>query len=126
MISLETFADDEVGHTHRFSFVGLIHAKKEVTANELTGVKVTQVLLMSRGAKRISFPVQKGDEDMLNLNRLFKGDLMATRVVAVVVAKSADSDALRKAIIDTSVNAEELSEVVVLHHGAPPKPATGW
>jgi hypothetical protein len=96
---------------------------KKVSANALTDVRVNRVSLVRRGANRIPFRLLKGDTDMLDLSRLFKSDLEASRVTAVVVRKGAEEAA--KARLEAAglsvANAEEGDESTIFHQGKNPE-----
>ena len=96
---------------------------KTVSANALTDVQVNRVSLVRRGANRIPFRLLKGDTDMLDLSRLFKSDLEASRVTAVVVRKGAEATArTRLEAAGLSVaNAEEGDESTIFHQGKNPE-----
>jgi hypothetical protein len=96
---------------------------KTVSANALTDVQVNRVSLVRRGANRIPFRLLKGDTDMLDLSRLFKSDLEASRVTAVVVRKGAEEAA--KARLEaaglSAANPEEGDESTIFHQGKNPE-----
>ena len=96
---------------------------KTVSANALTDVQVNRVSLVRRGANRIPFRLLKGDTDMLDLSRLFKSDLEASRVTAVVVRKGAEEAAkARLTAAGLSVaNPEEGDESTIFHQGKNPE-----
>ena len=96
---------------------------KTVSANALTDVQVNRVSLVRRGANRIPFRLLKGDTDMLDLSRLFKSDLEASRVTAVVVRKGAEETAkARLTAAGLSVaNPEEGDESTIFHQGKNPE-----
>jgi hypothetical protein len=96
---------------------------KTVSANALTDVQVNRISLVRRGANRIPFRLLKGDTDMLDLSRLFKSDLEASRVTAVVVRKGAEGAAkARLTAAGLSVaNPEEGDESTIFHQGKNPE-----
>ena len=96
---------------------------KTVSANALTDVQVNRISLVRRGANRIPFRLLKGDTDMLDLSRLFKSDLEASRVTAVVVRKGAEEAAkARLTAAGLSVaNPEEGDESTIFHQGKNPE-----
>lgn len=100
-------------------------AKQVVEANELTDLQVQRVSLVKRGANRIPFRITKGDSAMsLDLSKLFKSQMLAPTVTAVIVRKGADSDAAQAALAEAGfrvTTVETTDDATIYHQGNRPQ-----
>ena len=82
-------------------------ARREVKANELRDADITFVSLVKRGANRIPFRVQKGDEGMFDLSTLFRKADQSPMIASVVVRKGADLDAQKVRLTKAGLSAND-------------------
>lgn len=97
--------------------------KLVVNATELQGTDVNFVSLVKRGANRIPFRITKGDNemafDLYKLGRsLFKAEQPAQpSVIAALVRKSADADAIKTRLVEAGVFKSAEDAVVKTENG---------
>ena len=85
--------------------------RREVNANELKDADIKFISLVKRGANRIPFRVQKGDDGMFDLDKLFRAKADATpMIVSVAVRKGADLAAQETRIKDAGLVVVSKSE----------------
>lgn len=84
-------------------------------ATELVGTKVDRIALVKRGANRTPFKLTKEDNEMLNFDlskvaSFLRKDDRKPGIVAVVVAKTADLDAIKEVLVKSELNVDNITE----------------